>query len=100
MVGNRENKWGTVLWNNGVPLSLSLSLYLSTLMDRDPYINSLLFLFLSDSTTFIIFLFIYFHDFLKLEYSHFFSFKRIDWQAKISLFKAALIDFILADVAD
>jgi hypothetical protein len=45
----------------GITESLSLSLSLShthiTLMDRDPYINYLFFMFLSDSTFFFFFFF-------------------------------------------
>ena len=108
MVGIRENKRGTVLRNNGMgiesqSLSLSHSLSLSTLMDRDPFkfsysfcIYQILFLlFISYKLVLIWYILSFFFLFFL-----FFSLTRIDWQAKVSLFKVCpYLVFVLVDVA-
>ena len=113
MVGIRENKRGTVLRNNGMgiesqslSLSLSLSLthslslhwWIATHLNSPTLFVSIRFyfycLFLISLSWFGIFSPFFFLFFL------FFSLTRIDWQAKVSLFKVCpYLVFVLVDVA-
>ena len=84
-----EKTNGVLFYGITESLSLSPSLPLSLSLYVDGSRPIYKFPTLPVSIRFYYFYYIFFHDFLELEYSHFFSFMRIDWQAKISLFKAA-----------